>query len=105
MLQAVTAGGFSREVPASPMVQHADILQIFCRVPEPEAHSQQVVMELWPSLLLHNTLTCPVEWRMSLSDHVVGMLPLVSRFLLAVKLACGMSISIRCQPAFPADAH
>ena len=75
LLQAVLAGGFSRETPASPMVQQVDTPQIFCKVPGPDAMSQQIVMELWPSLLLHNQLACPLQWRMSHADHSLGKAP------------------------------
>ena len=71
--QAVTAGGFSTEVPASPLTPHPDSPQIFCRVLTPEPTSGQVLLELWPCLLLYNALPLPLEWQLRRADHELGV--------------------------------
>ena len=70
--QAVTAGGISRETPASPITHQADIPQIWCKIPKPHPSSGQVVLELWPSLLLHNALPCPLQWQLCRGDRQPG---------------------------------
>lgn len=62
--QGISAGGFSRDAPASPFTQVADMPQLLCRVRPQSQATGQTLLELWPALLLLNWLPIPVEWRL-----------------------------------------
>ncbi|KAK9810692.1 hypothetical protein WJX73_010837 [Symbiochloris irregularis] len=62
--QGVSAGGFSRDAPASPFTQEADMPQLLCRVRPDSQATGQTLLELWPAMLLLNWLPMPLEWRL-----------------------------------------